>query len=129
IAFAERWKTFVAPFPSTGRTVTLATSGSAWPAAQISRDAGFGIHWSADSRRVHWTLGPELFSRDLTSTFAFVEGGQQKAAPPEEQGRPIAFTAAADVPSGTTALVGARLITMAGDGGAQVIERGTVIVE
>lgn len=129
IAFAERWKTFVAPFPSTGRTVTLATSGSAWPAGQISRDAGFGIHWSADSRRVHWTLGPELFSRDLTATFAFVEGGQEKPAPPEEQGQPIAFTAAADVPSGTTALVGARLITMAGPGGAQVIERGTVLVE
>lgn len=129
IAFAERWKTWVAPFPSTGRTVTLATSGSAWPAAQISRDAGFGVHWSADSRRVHWTLGPELFSRDLTSTFAFVEGGQPKAAAPEEAGVAIGFTAPADVPSGTVALVGARLITMAGEGRTQVIERGTVVVE
>lgn len=129
VAFAERWKTYVAPFPSTGRTVTLATSGSAYPAAQISRDAGFGIHWAADSQRVHWTLGPELFSRDLTSTFTFVEGGQPTPAAPEEQGVAIGFTASADVPSGTVALVGARLITMAGEGRTQVIERGTVVVE
>jgi imidazolonepropionase-like amidohydrolase/Tol biopolymer transport system component len=129
IAFAERWKTFVAPFPSTGRTVTLATSGSAYPAAQISRDAGFGVHWSADGSRVYWTLGPDLFSRDLTSTFAFVEGGQQTPAPPEEKGRPIGFTQPADVPFGTIALVGARLITMAGAGATQVIERATVVVE
>ncbi len=129
IAFAERWKTFVAPFPSTGRTVTLATSGAAWPTAQISRDAGFAIHWSGDSRRVHWTLGPELFTRDLTSTFAFVEGAPEKTAPPEADGVQIGFTADADVPAGTTALVGARLITMAGDGGTEVVERGTVVVE
>lgn len=128
IAFAERWKTFVAPFPSTGRTVTLATSGAAWPTAQVSRDAGFSIHWAADSSRVHWTLGPQLFTRDLTATFAFVEGGQATPAEPEAEGVDIGFTAPTASPTGTIALVDARIITMAGAGAAGVIERGTVVV-
>jgi len=129
IAFAERWKTFVTPFPSTGRTVTLATSGAAWPSAQISRDAGFNIHWAPDSARVHWTLGPQLFSRDISSTFAFVEGAQAKPAEPESEGVDIGFSVATDRPSGTIALVGARLITMAGDDRSQVIDNGTIVVE
>lgn len=129
IAFAERWKTFVAPFPHTGRTVTLATSGAAWPTAQISRDAGFNIHWTADSAQVHWTLGPQLYTRDLTATFAFVEGGQPKPDSPEADGVDIGFSVPTASPAGTSALVGARLITMAGDGTATVVERGTVVVQ
>ena len=47
-------------------------------------------------------------------TFAFLGGGIDKADEPESKGVPIGFTAKADVPTGVTALVGARVITMAG---------------
>ena len=128
VAFTERFKTYVMPFPATGRPATIAPGGTAYPVAQVSRDHGFALHWSADGRRVHWTLGPELFTRDLTRTFAFVEGGQETAAPPETAGVNIAFTHASDVPTGEVALVGGRIITMAGEGRRQVIDRGTIVV-
>ena len=128
VAFTERFKTYVMPFPATGRPASAAPGGTAYPVAQVSRDHGFALHWSADSRRVHWTLGPQLFTRDLTRTFAFVEGGEETPAPPESAGVDIGFTQASDVPEGEVALVGARLITMAGQGRRDVIERGTVVV-
>ena len=92
IAFEERFKTFVAPFPRTGRPIEIGPTTSAYPVQRISRDAGFFLHWSGDSRKVYWTLGPELFSRDLSRTFTFVEGGQEKADEPEAKGINIGFT-------------------------------------
>ncbi|HJR57889.1 MAG TPA: amidohydrolase family protein [Vicinamibacterales bacterium] len=135
IAFEERFKTFVAPFPRTGRVVEISPTTSAYPVQRISRDAGFFLHWSGDSRKVYWTLGPELFSRDLTRTFTFVEGASSKADEPEAKGINISFTARSDKPSGAIALVGARVITMAGlkpgaiEGTPGVIENGTIVVE
>jgi len=128
VAFEERFRTYVMPLPATGRPATVAPGGTAYPVAQISRDAGFSLHWSADSQRVHWTLGPELFTRALGRTYAFVAGGQDVPAPPETAGVDIGFTQASDMPGGEIALVGARLVTMAGMGRADVIERGTVVV-
>ena len=128
VTFEERFRTYVMPLPATGRPATVAPGGTAYPVAQVSRDAGFSLHWSADSRRVYWTLGPDLFSRDLTRTFSFVEGGEETPAPPETEGVNISFSQPSDVPQGEVALVGGRVITMAGDGRRLVIERGTVVV-
>lgn len=128
VAFAERWKAYVAAFPRSGRPVDLGPTVRGYPVARISRDAGAYLHWSGDSRRVHWTLGPEYFTRDLARTFTFVEGGQEQADEPEAAGVPIGFRTASDVPTGTVALTGARLITMAG-GAGDVIENGTILVD
>ncbi|MEO8077570.1 MAG: amidohydrolase, partial [Acidobacteriota bacterium] len=149
VAFAERWHAYVAPFTHTGRPVDFSGSASAYPVARISRDTGYYLHWSRDSSKVYWALGPELFSRDLTHTFSFLEKGLEKPDPPEEKGVPIGFTVKSDVPDGAIAFVGARLITSAAapaggrvDGAANgprrgagnqpdsgVIENGTIVVE
>ena len=135
IAFEERFKTFIAPFPRTGRPIDIGPSTQAYPVQRVSRDAGFFLHWSGDSRTLYWTLGPELFTRDLGRTFTFIEGAQQKADEPEAKGINISFTAASDKPSGTVALVGARVLTMAGlkPGPIQatpgVIENATIVIE
>ena len=100
IAFEERFKTFIAPFPRTGRPIDIGPTAQAYPVQRVSRDAGFFLHWSGDSRRLYWTLGPELFTRDLGHTFSFVEGGQAKADEAEAKGIPIGFTARSDKPSG-----------------------------
>ena len=129
LAFTERWRAYVAPFPQTGRPVDLAPKGTAFPIAQVSRDSGWSLHWS-DARHVHWTLGPDLFTRDLTHTFPFIEQGREKPDEPESQGVPIGFTMASDKPAGRVALVGARIITMAGRADAtSVIENGTILVD
>jgi imidazolonepropionase-like amidohydrolase/Tol biopolymer transport system component len=126
VAFAERWHAFVAPFPHTGRTVDLGPTISGYPVARISRDAGFYLHWSGDSRKVYWSMGPELYSRDLDRTFSFLNQNLEKADDPEAKGIPIGFTARSDVPDGSIAFVGARIITAAGN---QVIENGTIVVD
>lgn len=138
IAFAERYKAYVAAFPRTGRPVDLGPTVKGYPVAQISRDAGMYLHWSGDAQRVHWALGPELFTRDLARTFAFLATGGEgkKPAEPESKGVSIGFTTSSDKPSGTIALVGARIVTMAEGGGnpaqapsAGVIDNGTVLIE
>ncbi len=129
VAFAERYHAFIAAFPHSGRTVDLGPKVSSYPSAQVSRDAGMYLHWSGDSRALHWSLGPDLYTRDLTKTFTFVDQASEKPEPVETKGLPIGFTAASDDPDETVALEGARLITMnaqAPRGG--VIENGTIVV-
>jgi imidazolonepropionase-like amidohydrolase/Tol biopolymer transport system component len=130
VAFTERFRAYVAAFPRSGQTVDLGPKTSAFPVAAISDNAGANLHWSSDSRAVHWSLGPEYFSRDLTETFSFVQGAGTEPAEPEAEGLEIGFEHPFDVPSGSVALVGARVITLADgaqDGG--VIENAAVIVE
>jgi imidazolonepropionase-like amidohydrolase/Tol biopolymer transport system component len=135
VAFEERFRTFIAPFPRTGRPVDIGPGTQAYPVQRVSRDAGFYLHWSPDSTKLYWTLGPELFTRDLGRTFTFVANAQPKADEPEAKGVPIGFTVPSDRPQGSIALVGARIITMAGlkpgpiQGTPGVIENGTVVIE
>lgn len=136
-AISERFHVHVAPLPLTGQPVTIGPNPGAYPAAQVSRDAGFNLHWSADSRRLYWSLGPELFQRELAETFAFFQdpagagsageaGSAQLKAAPETAGLPIGFRAATARPAGTIALAGATVITMKGD---EVLADATIIVE
>jgi imidazolonepropionase-like amidohydrolase/Tol biopolymer transport system component len=126
VAFAERWHAFVAPFPRTGRPIDLSPTMEGYPTSRISRDAGYNIHWSGDSRKVYWSLGPDLFTRDLGRTFTFLDQNLQKGDEPEGKGTGISFTAKSDAPDGAIAFTGARIITANGD---TVIENGTVVVE
>jgi imidazolonepropionase-like amidohydrolase len=143
IAFEERFKTYIAPFPRTGRPVDIGPSTQSYPVQRISRDAGFYLNWSADGRKLYWALGPELYSRDVADTFAFAPpaAAQPGAAAhtvrtePEAKGVAIGFTVKTDKPTGVLALVGARVITMAGlkpgpiTDTAGVIDKATVVVE
>jgi imidazolonepropionase-like amidohydrolase/Tol biopolymer transport system component len=128
VAFREQFKAHVAPFPPTGRTVKLGPQSDTIPLATVTRDAGEYLHWAGDSQQLHWTVGPELFSRDLQQVFAFIEGAPEKLPEPARigSGTNIGFSAEADLPSGKIALVGARIVTMKGD---EVIEDGTILVD
>lgn len=128
VAFAERYRAYLAPFPRSGRPVDIGPATRTHPVARISSNAGLYLHWSADSRRVHWTLGPEYFTRDLTRTFAFVEGGEAQPAEPEAAGVDIGFTVSEDAPSGTIAFTGARVVTMEDGPAGGVLENATVVV-
>lgn len=134
VAFAERFHAYIAAFPRTGRTIDLGPGVSGFPVTRISRDAGMNLHWSADSRRVHWSLGPDYFTRDLARSFAWLANGVEQPAQPEATGVPIGFSLAPDLPRGTIALTNARIITMAGARPGQpmpagsVIEDGTIVI-
>jgi Tol biopolymer transport system component/imidazolonepropionase-like amidohydrolase len=125
VAWNERFNAYVAPFAKSGRAISVAVDGKAIPQAKVTRDAGDWVHWSGDSRTLRWSLGPELFSRDLKQSFSFVEGAPAELPKPPEAGINLGFKQAAYKPSGRVALTGARLVTMKGD---EVIEDGVVVL-
>ncbi len=145
LAFQERFNVFVTPFPRTGRTIEIGPKAAAMPLEKVSRDAGDYLHWSGDSKKLHWALGPELSTTDLAEVFAekeeaadgetgekTAEKGRDENEKEDEPEEPpverlaIGFTAPADLPSGSLALVGGRVVTMRGD---EVIDNGVVVVE
>lgn len=126
LAFAERFHAFVTPFVATGGKLELGPKTKSIPVAKVDRDAGEWLHWSGDSKRLHWSLGPELFTRELKDAFAFLDGAPEKLPEPPASGVALGFEQAADVPSGVVAFVGGRVITMRGD---EVIDDGVVLVE
>jgi imidazolonepropionase-like amidohydrolase len=126
LAFTELFQGYIVPFSKTGREVDLTAKSKSFPVKQVTRDAGSFLHWSGDSKKLHWTIGPEYFTRDLTRSFNFVAGAADSIAPPDTSGIDIGLKLAADVPAGVVAFTNARIITMKGD---QVIENGTLVVE
>ncbi|WP_082525907.1 amidohydrolase family protein [Brevundimonas sp. Root1279] len=126
IGWTERFNAYVAPFVAAGRPIAVGAEGKALPQARVTRDAGEWIHWSGDSRKLSWSLGPELFTRDLNESFAFVEGAAAELPKPAEHGINLSFRADADKPEGRMVLKGARLITM---NGAEVIEDGVIVLD
>ncbi len=126
VAFTERFNAWVLPFVATGKAVDIAPGGSAVPMTRVSKDAGEYLHWSADSSALHWSLGPELYTRKLSEAFKFLPGAPEKLPEPAEKGQLIGFEAATDSPTGVVALVGGRVVTMRGD---EVIENGVVVIE
>ncbi|MEQ1693584.1 MAG: amidohydrolase, partial [Gemmatimonas sp.] len=127
VAWVERFNAFVAPMPATGRALAIGPSTTEVPVRRVSRDAGTDLHWSSDSRTLYWALGPELFQRELTQTFAFEASDTTSVRrEPEAKGASIGFSAAFAKPSGKIALVGGTAITM---NGAEVIRNATVVID
>jgi imidazolonepropionase-like amidohydrolase/Tol biopolymer transport system component len=133
IAWVEKFNAYIAPFVRTGKTVEIGPDMKSIPVAKVTKEAGDWLHWSGDSSRLYWSLGPELFERDLKDSFAFIAGAPEKLPAAPEKGINISFSQPYDVPSGKLALTGARIITMRPPERAasidEVIERGTVVID
>ncbi|MFL5346461.1 MAG: amidohydrolase family protein [Hyalangium sp.] len=125
VAFRETFNAYVMPLPPGGKPAAVSKDSKALPVAKVSKDAGDSMHWSGDSKRLHWSLGPELFTRELREAFRFVEGAPEKLPEAPAKGLNIGFEVKQDVPEGAVALVGGRVITMRGD---EVLEDGVVVV-
>jgi imidazolonepropionase-like amidohydrolase/Tol biopolymer transport system component len=125
LAFRERFHAHVTPLPLTGKTFNIGPEMKTLPVARLSVNAGENLHWSGDSRALHFSLGDELFTRPLKEVFGFVEGAPKDLPKNAENGIRIGFTQSAAKPSGIWVLSGAKLVTMRGD---EVIEQGRVVV-
>ncbi|MFN0214487.1 MAG: amidohydrolase family protein [Saprospiraceae bacterium] len=126
LAFVELHKTYICAFPETGKTLDLSADTKAIPMSCVSRDAGYNLHWSADSKKLHYTLGDEYFTIDLKDRFAYLPGAPDSLPPLPEVGLKIGLTLSSDKPEGILVFENARIITMEGD---QVIENGTLEVQ
>jgi Tol biopolymer transport system component/imidazolonepropionase-like amidohydrolase len=129
VAFTERYDAYIAPFTLTGRTVDVSREMKSLPVRQVSRRAGEFLHWSADSRRLHWAHASTLYTRELTDAFGFLAGAPEDLPEPVEEGIDLGFRVAADRPKGRIALTGGRVVTMRDAGTTEeVIEDGVVLV-
>jgi imidazolonepropionase-like amidohydrolase/Tol biopolymer transport system component len=129
VAFLERYQAYVMPFVAASEPIEISTDVGSLPARKVSRHAGDYLHWSGDSRTLFWSLGPELFELPLAEAFTFLEESPEELPEPAEHGVDLGFDVEHDVPSGVVALVGGKIVTMAGEGDAEIIEDGTVLVE
>jgi len=126
VAFVENFKAYVAPFVASGQKYALSPGGTNVPVSQVSGEAGENLHWSADAKRLYWSLADTLYHRDLEEAFKFMPGAPDEMPEPVKEGLALGFKAKHDKPEGAIALVGARVVTMNGD---EVIEDGVVVVE
>jgi Tol biopolymer transport system component len=127
IALVERYNAYIAVFPKTGAPVSISNTESDYPMKRVTRDAGTYTNWSADSKKLFWSLGPQLYSRELTNTFNWIAGAKDSVQDkPDTAGIYIGFSYPSDYPTGSLALVGATVISMKGD---EVIPNATILVE
>lgn len=126
VAFIDLHKAYIGALPKTGKTIDISANTSEFPLKLISKDAGFNLHWSNDSRQLHYTLGNQYFTIHLEDRFEFIANKPDSLFKIPEQGVEIGLEVATDKPKGLIALTNARIITMKGD---EVIEQGTILVE
>jgi imidazolonepropionase-like amidohydrolase/Tol biopolymer transport system component len=120
VAFRQNYEAFLMPLLPGAQDVTVATDKGALPAIRLSQGGGDFMHFSGNGRRVHWSIGPMLFSADTSTIF---RGGYKVPT----SGIGLSRTVAAAKPTSRVALVGGRVITMRGaDGG--IIEDGVILV-
>ncbi len=126
VAFVDLHKAYVAAFPQTGKTIDLGSGTTDFPVKQVAKDAGFNLHWSGDSKQLHYTLGSQYFTINVDDRFEFVAGKADSLFKMPEKGIDAGISVAMDKPQGFVAFTNARIITMKGN---EVIDRGTVLVE
>ncbi|HEY5327006.1 MAG TPA: amidohydrolase family protein, partial [Mucilaginibacter sp.] len=126
MAFTELFNCYITHIVYTGSPQDLSATNKALPLSKLTRDAGTYLHWSRDSRKLLWTLGPKYFARDIDNAFPFEGDGRDKTPVVDTSGIDIGLKLKTDVPDGKIALKNARIITMKGN---EVIENGTIIID
>lgn len=136
LAYDENYHIYTVPLPPGGKPLVLGTSVDAIAMTRATGNGGNFPSWSAGtsahSQRLNWTLGPVLYEASTDELFVVAsatededEDGGYKAP---EEGASLAVEFEAEVPDGTVAITGARLITMADDDGG-VIENGVIVID
>ncbi|MFL0414888.1 amidohydrolase family protein [uncultured Sphingomonas sp.] len=128
VAFRQNYAAYVVPLMPGGQSVGLSPDAKALPVTRVSAGGADYIHWSNDGTRLHWSLGPTLYTVDTAQLFPAEP--RAEGAPgfvPPTTGVSLAMEQAAVKPSGTVAITGARLVTMAAEDGG-IIDDGVVVI-
>ena len=130
-AFRQNYQAFVMPMLPGTQSVSASPGGGPLPVTKASGDGADWIHWSNGGAKLHWSLGPTLFSADRSAMFtdapASKDAKPAKYEPPKA-GLSLSMPVTADKPKGRIALTGARIVTMSDkDGG--IIDNGIILIE
>ncbi|MXO75804.1 amidohydrolase family protein [Altererythrobacter aerius] len=128
IAFRQNYEIFAMPLMPGGLAVAVDEKGGALPITRVSSGGAEWMHWSGGGSQLHWSMGPTVFSAPRNAFFANApQGADAPKFVPPANGVSLARTVPADKHRGTVALVGARVLTMAGEG-AGAIEDGVIVI-
>lgn len=125
IAFSHLHKVYIAPIPKSGQTLNLDNNTKAVPVSQIARDAGINLHWSEDSKKIHWTLGEEYFTNEISQRFTYLENSPDSVLGMDTTGIRVNLVQETNKPAGKIVLRGATIITMEGN---KVIKNGIIVI-
>lgn len=126
IAFTDRSGCYITPMLFTGSSQDLSPANTALPLSKLTRNAGIYLHWSKDSKKLMWTLGPRYFTRSVDDATPYSESSGDKTPQTDTSATNIGLQLKTDVPAGEIAFTHARIITMKGN---EVIEDGTILVD
>jgi imidazolonepropionase-like amidohydrolase/Tol biopolymer transport system component len=142
LAFHENYDVHVMPMLPGPQSIAAGRKGSALPQVEVSGNGSTYMHWSDAGRQINWSLGPMLFSArledlhpvetakasELDSSNGDDDEPEKTKFEPPTKGLNLAMTFESDKPSGSIALVGARIVSMADENGG-VIENGTIVIQ
>jgi imidazolonepropionase-like amidohydrolase/Tol biopolymer transport system component len=130
-AFRQNYQAFVMPMLPGTQSVSVSPGGGPLPVVKASGDGAEWMHWSGSGAKLHWSLGPTLFSADRATMFAnapVAKDAKPAKFEPPKTGLSLSMTVPTDKPRGRIALVGARIVTMNASNGG-VIDNGVVLIE
>ncbi|MGX7953663.1 amidohydrolase family protein [Tsuneonella sp. HG249] len=129
VAFRQNYEVFAMPLMPGGQAVSVDEKGGPLPVTKVSSGGADYIHWSGDGSQLHWSMGPTVYTAERSSFFADAphEKDAAKFVSPSS-GIDLGRSVAAAKPRGSVALVGARVLTMAGEE-AGAIDDGVVVIE
>ncbi len=129
MGFIQNYEAYVMPMLPGSQDLSADSKSSALPVVRASKGGANYLNWSGDSRRLTYSIGSSFRSADTAQMFAYAPAAGD--APKFQQpttGVSLAMDVKADKPTGTIAITGARIVSMAGtDGG--IIENGTIVVQ
>ncbi|AMO73214.1 amidohydrolase family protein [Sphingorhabdus sp. M41] len=129
VAFRQSYEAYVMPLMPGTQAVEISPTSTSLPVTRVSANGADYINWSDNGQKLHWSIGPMVYS--ATTSALFPNAPAAKDAPkyqPPTSGISLERTIAADKPSGTVALAGARIVTMAGENGG-IIDDGVIVIQ
>ncbi|MFU7529374.1 amidohydrolase family protein [Qipengyuania sp. ASV99] len=135
VAFRQNYEVFAMPLIPGGKPVSVSESGGALPVTKVSEGGADYIGWANGGQTLFWSIGAQLHQAQVADFFRSAPAGEdeeEQGYTPPETGISMALTVSADKPSGTVAITGARILTMAAtldraDPGA--IDNGVIVIE
>ncbi|PHR18361.1 MAG: amidohydrolase [Sphingopyxis sp.] len=129
VAFRQSYEAYVMPLMPGTQAVEVSPNSKSLPVTRVSANGADYMNWSDGGQKLHWSVGPTVFTASTNALFPNAPAA--KDAPkyqPPTSGVSLERTIAAEKPSGTVALTGARILTMAGEQGG-IIDDGVIVIQ
>ncbi|MDY7096735.1 MAG: amidohydrolase family protein [Pseudomonadota bacterium] len=134
IAFRQNYEVFAMPVIPGGKPVDVNEAKGPVPITKVSSGGADYLGWARGGETLFWSIGPQLKQAQVSDFFPSAPKGKGDAKGYKQPDSFIsmAITVDAAKPSGTVAITGAKILTMAGGldrNDAGVIENGVIVIE